>query len=155
MSKVYTEQEIKDLVLNQVNSIKKLSDLSITFTSTDSTQAYDTAVRECGFVVPTSTDTDIDAKNTWLINRQRRWYYYSIREKLLLLIENGDLKGGGIVDRLSKVITEMDAEFQKAKEAEGTAHLFLDATEALNSSSVIPSGFVDDRVGQDITTYES
>lgn len=155
MAKVYTEAEIKTLVLDQVNSIKKLSDLGITFTSTDSTQAYDTAVRECGFVVPIATAGDIDARNTWLINRQRRWFYYRIREKLILLMENGDLKGGGIIDRLSKVITEMDAEFQKAKEAEGTAHLFLDATATLASSSVIPSGFVNDRAGQDITEYAS
>jgi hypothetical protein len=144
----YTESEIKALVLNWANSIKKLT---ITFTDSDSDEAYDSAVRDCGFEVPESDDEYLAFKNQWIIERQRYFYLRSVRDQHILFMDSGDLQFGGITERITKILNEMDKRFDEAKNSATTAHLFITPEMLFGEGAiVVDSGFVNDRMGQDI-----
>lgn len=221
VSKIYTESEIKSLVLNQINRIEKLEELkkirgfatsssttitgsatvftsdlvigdyigntskgfrrvvTITddenvtvdaaflstlngekikkqsaFNASDATEAFDSAIRETGYSLPVVDDDDIDIKNDWLMKRMGYWFYYHIRQRFLLLIETGDLKGSGITDRLTKILTEEDVKFEKVKMQ--YPNIFVNAGISFGGLElVIPSGFIENRIGEDIAVRTS
>lgn len=150
-AKIYTEEQIKALVLAWCNKIKKLD---MQFYMSEANEAYDCAMRECGFSLPVESEAehDINNKNHWLIRRMQRWFIERIRDANLLLVDTGDIEGGGVVSRLENMLAKMDAEFMAAKESETIGHLFIGITTF--KPRVIGSGFNYDRVGQD-RSYES
>lgn len=150
-AKIYTEEQIKTLVLTWCNKIKKLD---MQFYMPDADESYDFAVRECGFALPAEGDPDhdINNKNHWLIRRMQRWFIERIRDANLLLIDTGDVEGGGVVSRLESILAKMDDEFMAAKESESIGHLFIGITTL--KPRVVASGFNYDRAGQD-RSYES
>lgn len=150
-TKDYTESELKTLVLNQINNIKGLS---ANFTSTDADEAYDEAVRECGFEIPPTDDNDKLFKYQWLIQRQRRWYLSRLYEQYILRFDVGELKARQIAKNLSQVIQSLDEQFGAAKSDPNNAHVFYNAENIFGSDIVISSGLIDDRIGQDITEYK-
>jgi len=153
MAKVFTVAEMQSMVLDRINKIKKLSTV---FTQPESVDAYDAAVRECGFSVPVTGDDDINLKNEWLIKRMGFWFYYMVRERHLLLVDSGDIKASEIVKNLTKILDGFNAEFEKAKTSDTTSFLFTEAGNVFGSDPmVLPSGFVNDSIGEDITTYDT
>lgn len=147
---VYTEATIKNLVMTQVGQIMKVDP---PFSPEDADVAYQTAVRECGYIVPTSDDEDLDQRNHWLIERMRRWFIWNLVERHALFVSMGDVRTSSIPEQVMKIIKVLDDAFQAAKSDTTTAHLFIDAEVFFGSPIVVASQFVDDRVGQDQTTY--
>jgi len=151
--KVYTGSEIKNMVLTRVNNIRKLD---TPFGATDADEAFDSAIRECGFDLPVAGDDYIDQKNEWIIKRMVYWFYFQVRARYLLLVESGDIKAGGIVVRLTNILNDMNSEFEKARSSDTTAHLFVNSSTLFGSSPlVLESGYVNDSIGQDITDYDT
>lgn len=152
MAKIYTADELKLMLLEEVNKVLKLDK---SFTLADADVAYDEACRECGFSLPSdSTDASSDTMNQWLIQRMRRYFMYQLRNKHLLLIDNSDIKVGGIVERMTKILAEMDDKFAAARMDAMTSGLFVNASDVYGLDSVVvSSGFIEDRVGQDKASY--
>lgn len=148
MPTTYTEQQIKDLVMNQINKTKGLSSL---FVSADATESFDEAVRECGFGLPASDDEFIQPKYEWLIKRMRRWYFSRLLEQYSLRFDTSDLRASQIPKNLRAVIADMDQEFADAKESDKTSHLFIDAAAFFGDDMVVTSGFLDNAYGEDVS----
>lgn len=152
--RVYTAAELKGLVLEQVNAIKNLSD---SFNITHANQAYDTAVRECGFEVPISGDADLGAKNEWLIRRMKRWFYAELAAQYATIFDSGDIRAGQIYRNFAQKTKDYDLDFKEAKENPATLNLFVRADQLfdLTSGHVFKPGFQQDMVGQEIAeVYE-
>jgi hypothetical protein len=142
MGTIYTEAEIKDLVLRQINNIKGLQ---VQFD--DATEAYDEAVRECGFPCPLSTDSDKEKKYQLLVQRMRRWFLWQLLQQYILKFQSGDARAQQIVENLERVINKLDKDFEAARSAYDTAGLLADAA-YFGNDLVLTTGLIDDRIGQ-------
>ena len=145
--KDYSLTELKELVLLQINKIKGLD---IPFDSIDSDEAYDSAVRECGFELPETDDVDKAPKYRWLAHRMGSWYFSKLLERNIYKFKMGDLEANQLVGNLERLIKKYDEEFTKAKEDAGTTHLFMDADTAFGEDMIVAPGFIEDRVGESI-----
>lgn len=134
---ISSENQLKDLVLRQINNIKGLSP---TFTPNDSVAALDFAKMECGFEYPTAADTRRDSKLLLMINRMRKWYYDRLREHYILRFDTGDLRARQIVENLQKAIQDMDKSFAEA---------MFSGPDLFGATAMVHrSGIFDDYVGE-------
>lgn len=143
--KDYTQTELTYLVLTQANKIRGLR---TEFEPEDSNSAYDEACRECGFELPATDDADKRLKYQWLIHRMRRWYIFQLWQQNVQFADNGDFKAQQIVKNCDRIVTKLDADFETAKTAEDSAHLFLDAGTVFGVPLVVGTGFIEDRIGE-------
>lgn len=148
----YTVSSLKTYVKTEMNDIDGLSD----FADSDLNNAYDEAIRECNFEVPTSTDSYKDIKNTCLINRMMRFLFRKAYMRHVLRFDVKEMKAGQIVNNLwgkAGVISRLDEEFENYKV--GTyAYLFIaDIDKVFATDSVAPSGFKYDDLGMDTSEY--
>lgn len=148
----YTVSSLKTYVKTEMNDIDGLSD----FADSDLNNAYDEAIRECNFEVPTSTDSYKDIKNTCLINRIMRFLFRKAYMRHVLRFDVKEMKAGQIVNNLwgkAGVISRLDEEFENYKV--GTyAYLFIaDIDKVFATDSVAPSGFKYDDLGMDTSEY--
>ncbi len=146
--KTYTTDDLKKLVMDQVNKVKGIS---ASFGISEADEAYDQAVTEVGFETPVATDSDLDVKNLWLINRMRRWFISQLSLEYILRFDTGDLRASQLSKNLERMVTRLDEEFKAAKESEATAHIFIKASNVFGDDLVLTSGFLEDGVGQDIS----
>lgn len=142
----YTKEELKTLVTEQIN---KVTEITTKFTiEVEGEEAYNSAVRECGFEIPATDDADKALKYHWLIERMRRWFYGRILELRFLRFDAGELLASQVAKNLMAIIEKMDEQFSEAREAAETAALFVDADTYFGSDVVIGPGLIDDRIGQ-------
>lgn len=134
-------------MLAEINSI---SGLGTAFVAADGISAYDEAVREVGFEVPSTTDVDRQEKYQWLIARMRRWFYLQVYQRNMLNFDISDLKRSQIPKLLAARIKDIDADFVRGKESPESAHLFLSAGNIFGEDIVMTSGFLDNRHGEGI-----
>lgn len=142
MGTIYKEEDLKNSVLNQVNTIKGLQTV---FTTPDADEAYNEAVRECGFICPVDSDTDKAKKYQWLLQRMRRWFLYQLYMQYILKFKSGDAEAQQIASNLQKAIDKLDKDFETAKAND--AELFVDST-YFGEDLVLGTGLIEDRVGQ-------
>lgn len=145
--KDYTLTELKELILAQVNKVKGLD---VPFDSVDSDEAYDSAVRDCGFELPLTTDEDKAQKYKWLAQRMGWWYFSKLLERYVFRFKTVDLEAQQLVGNLERLVKRYDEEFTKAKEDAKTTHLFIDADTQFGIDIVVGPGFVDDRISESI-----
>lgn len=146
MATTYSVADLKTLVLNQVNGVKGMA---ASFPNADA--AYDEAVRQCGFSNPEASDAAAEVKTDWLIQRMRRWFIEQLQIQYILRFDTGDLRSGQISRNLEKKIAAMDQAFSDAKNNDATAHLFIDASAFFGKEMVMTSGFVDSKLGEDLS----
>jgi len=146
--KTFSLDQIKSLVLNQVNAVKGLSEK---FTSGQAGEAYDEATREIGFELPAASDTDVEIKYQWIIERMRRWFLFQLYNQHILRFDISDLRAGQVVRNLEKAIKGMDDRFRSAREEQATAHLFMKAADVFGNDMVLTSGFLENAMGKDIS----
>lgn len=148
----YTVSSLKTYVKTEMNDIDGLSD----FTDSDLNNAYDEAIRECNFEVPTSTDSYKDIKNTCLINRMMRFLFRKAYMRHVLRFDVKEMKAGQIVNNLwgkAGVISKLDEEFENYRVG-AYAYLFIaDIDKVFATDSVVPSGFKYDDLGMDTSEY--
>lgn len=148
----YTVSSLKTYVKTEMNDIDGLSD----FTDSDLNNAYDEAIRECNFEVPTSTDSYKDIKNTCLINRMMRFLFRKAYMRHVLRFDVKEMKAGQIVNNLwgkAGVISRLDEEFENYRVG-AYAYLFIaDIDKVFVTDSVVPSGFKYDDLGMDTSEY--
>ncbi len=147
MAKTYTLDELKELVLTQIN---KINGINPVFTPEESDMAYDQAVRDVGFELPAIDDASIKDKYTWLIKRMQRWYVGQLEFRFSAMFDAGDLKSEQSWKHWQIMGEKMDLEFERAKDAVGTAIIFNPIDDVMGGSMVVDTGFVEDRVGQDL-----
>jgi hypothetical protein len=136
-------EDLKQIMLSEVNQIK--GDAGA-FNPDDADSAYDEAMRECGFEFPSSDTSDDDRKQIlWLKKRMRRWFVAQLWQRNIEAHKSGDMEGQSIPVNFERIIKNMDAEFLAAKETEDVLALSGDVP-----LSVIPTGLVEDRIGQSI-----
>lgn len=143
--KDYTLDELKSMVLTQVNAIKGLSD---EFGTNYSDESYNEAVRECGFELPETDDVDKSKKYQWLIQRMRRWFLFQLWQQYILRFKAGDMEAQQLASNLEKIIKKLDEAFEAAKTAIDTAALFVDSDYIFGTDLVVGPGFIDDRFGE-------
>lgn len=144
----YTDNELKRFVLGKINGIKGISP---DFSASDSTESFNSAVRECGFGIPAATEDDRDRakKYHWIIERMKYWFLDLLLIRYSLEFDKGELKADGIKKGLIKILAGMDKKFKDAQSDPINAALFLDASDVFGSDLlVIPTGFIEDRIGQ-------
>lgn len=147
MARYYTADELKTLVLDQVNRIKKLDPL---FDESDADIAYDEALRDVGYDFPLSTDADLGLKNKWIIKRMWRAFAEQLKLRYAPLFDAGDLKAEQIFKHWQAVVQDFDKEFTEAKQAVDTASLFSSSEDLFGSNIVVAPGFQEDMIGQSV-----
>jgi len=143
----YTESELQLLVLNQINKIKGLS---VLFTSEDASEAYNAAVRDCGFEHPANDDDDLGKKYRWLLQRMRRWYTDTLLFQYSMRFDSQDMKTSQISKSLMTLRDSLDKEFNR--EINNNPSLFSEALPTMFYDDMVTGhGLVDDQIGQDAT----
>src|SRR4030042_1592093 len=103
MATSYDTDSLQQLVLTQINTIKGLQS---SFEQPAAEDAYDEAVRECGFPCPTSTEDDKEKKYQWLVQRMRRWFMWQLLQQYILKFKAGDMEAQQIVKNLDTIVAK-------------------------------------------------
>ena len=143
--KYYSTAQLKDLALLSAQR------MNATLTVEDADNAYAEACSRSGFENPLSSDTDYAAKQYWLIQLMDVFYLKEVLKPYLVRVDSMDVKLSQASKSLREEIDRREKAFEKARESEATASLFVDS-DAYFGELVIGSGIVDDAVGVDYRT---